>query len=385
MNLNYFLKKVQKNWHFSPLFELCDGIFDCPHSTPNYTEIGPLIVRSQDMRSGYFKIEKAVHVSKETFMKRVRRALPQYGDIFYSREGTYFGIAAIVPANIDICLGQRMVLIRPNKNKLNHLFLFYWLNSPIFSEYLKGFHDGSVAQRLNVSTILNLPIAIPPLPEQKAIASILGALDDKIELNRQMNHTLEETAKALFKSWFVDFDPVVAKASGKKPFGMSAETAALFPDSFEESELGEIPKGWEVQYIGNLCNLISGKSYSSKELQENDECALITLKSFKRGGGYRPDGLKPYIGKYKQEQVLSVGELIIAKTDVTQNAEVIGKPAMVEPSCKSIKLIASLDVLIIRPKSNLVTKDYLYNLFQQNDYQNYILGHTNGTTVLHLS
>ena len=92
-------------------------------------------------------------------------------------------------------------------------------------------------------------LLLPPLPEQRAIAHILGSLDDKIELNRQMNATLEALARALFKSWFVDFDPVVAKANGEPPAGMDAATAALFPDDFEASALGMIPRGWRIRKI----------------------------------------------------------------------------------------------------------------------------------------
>ena len=92
------------------------------------------------------------------------------------------------------------------------------------------------------------PIPLPPIAEQRAIAHILGTLDDKIELNRRMNETLEAMARAIFKSWFVDFDPVRAKMEGRQPPGLSPELAALFPDSFEDSELGEIPAGWKAKY-----------------------------------------------------------------------------------------------------------------------------------------
>jgi len=94
------------------------------------------------------------------------------------------------------------------------------------------------------------------------IARVLKALDDKIELNRRMNHTLEAMAQATFKSWFVDFDPVVAKAEGRRPYGMNAETAALFPSRFEESELGPIPQGWEVSSIANLAKYVNGKNFT---------------------------------------------------------------------------------------------------------------------------
>jgi len=104
----------------------------------------------------------------------------------------------------------------------------------------------------------NLEIPLPPITEQRAIARILGALDDKIELNRRMNRTLEAMAQALFKSWFVDFDPVTAKAEGRAPFGMSAETAALFPAEFQVSFLGDIPCGWDTQELGELCESAIG-------------------------------------------------------------------------------------------------------------------------------
>lgn len=113
---------------------------------------------------------------------------------------------------------------------------------------------------LNTDLLENVEVIVPPLPEQRAIASILGALDDKIELNRQMNRTLEAVAQALFKSWFVDFDPVWAKKEGRQPFGMDADTAALFPDEFEESELGLIPAGWRVVPLGEEFNITMGQS-----------------------------------------------------------------------------------------------------------------------------
>ena len=124
-------------------------------------------------------------------------------------------------------------------------------NNPKFSYYFakhfdfSAFNSGSAQPSLNRNFINPVEVSIPPLVEQKAIAHILGTLDDKIELNRKTNETLEGMAKALFKSWFVDFDPVRAKAEGR-PTGFPAEISDLFPDSFEDSELGEIPSGWEV-------------------------------------------------------------------------------------------------------------------------------------------
>lgn len=185
---------------------------------------------------------------------------PSRGDLLYSREGTYFGIAAEVPAKTRVCLGQRMVLIRPDNRRLDFSYLRYWLNSPIMAAHIHGYRDGSVAERLNLPTIRALPILIPPLAEQKAIAAVLGALDDKIELNRRMNATLEAMARALFQSWFVDFDPVRAKLDGRQPMGLDPATAALFPEHLEDSPLGHIPKDWKAGTVVEGFNLTMGQS-----------------------------------------------------------------------------------------------------------------------------
>jgi type I restriction enzyme S subunit len=115
---------------------------------------------------------------------------------------------------------------------------------------------GSTMPKLTQGNLRRIPVPAPPLPEQRAIAHVLGTLDDKIELNRKMNATLDEIARTLFTSWFVDFDPVRAKAEGRQPAGMDAATTALFPDRFVDSELGPIPEGWNLQRIGDLVQVV---------------------------------------------------------------------------------------------------------------------------------
>src|SRR5207249_1238783 len=158
-----------------------------------------------------------------------------------------------------VCLGQRMVLLRPNASFVETRFLRYWLNSPLMASHIHGYRDGTVAERLNLPTIRALPVALPPLHEQHAIARILGVLDDKVELNRRMNETLESIARALFKSWFVDFDPVRAKADGRDP-GLPKALADLFPSTFKDSDVGEIPEGWTATRWGAVVKLEYGKT-----------------------------------------------------------------------------------------------------------------------------
>jgi type I restriction enzyme S subunit len=127
---------------------------------------------------------------------------------------------------------------------------------------------GAVQQHFNVGSARTLRLNLPPLAEQKAIASILGALDDKIELNRRMNATLEGMARALFQSWFVDFDPVRAKLDGRKPEGMDKSTAALFPDAFQESSLGPVPKGWQIIGLPEMIDFLEGPGLRNWQYRE---------------------------------------------------------------------------------------------------------------------
>ncbi|MFO5439284.1 MAG: restriction endonuclease subunit S [Dolichospermum sp.] len=139
-----------------------------------------------------------------------------------------------------------------------------WAYYNLLTQDINGMDSGSAIPSTSRQDFYFLSVKLPPLSEQKAIAHILSSLDDKIELNRQMNETLEAMAKAIFKSWFVDFDPVSAKRSGRQPAGMDTATADLFPDEFEESSLGLIPKGWRVGKLGDLGKIVTGKTPSTK-------------------------------------------------------------------------------------------------------------------------
>lgn len=148
---------------------------------------------------------------------------------------------------------------------VNSRFLRLWLNSAAHATHMEGLHDGSVAQRLNVSTIRGLPVPVPPFPEQDAISEVLGALDDKAVINRQLNEALEEFGRTLFTSWFVDFDPVTAKRDGRMPIGVPAEAVDLFPSHFDDSTLGQIPQGWRPSTIGAEVTVVGGSTPSTNE------------------------------------------------------------------------------------------------------------------------
>jgi len=258
------------------------------------------------------------------------------------------------------------IVMSGKENLSDNLFVYYLVRDPNFRSYSAQQMEGtSGRQRVPVSALSKLVIELPPLPEQRAIAHILGTLDDKIELNRRMNQTLEAMAQALFKSWFVDFEP--------------------FRDQrMQDSPLGEIPVGWRVGKLEQIAYFIKGVSYRSDDLQDSD-VALVTLKSVARGGGYQPQGLKPYTGQYEFEQELRPGEVIVAHTDLTQKAEVLGRAARVQAHPAVRTLVASLDLVIVRPTQHKASNEFLYGLLSRDEFQEHAYGYANGTTVLHLS
>ncbi len=351
-----------------------------------YLESGPYsLVRSQNVYNDGFYPNGLVYITKPEADKLDNVAL-QSGDVLLNITGDSVARCCMMddgflPGRVN----QHVSIIRTNPSLLNNRYLRYVLISPNVQTHLLALAaSGPTRNALTKQMIENLVLVVPEnINEQHAIAHILGTLDDKIELNRRMSDTLEGIAHALFKSWFIDFDPVRAKAEGRQPFGMDEETAALFPDQFEDSELGEIPKGWEIVTLGDYAQIINGKSYKSEELRQSSN-ALVTLKSVRRGGGYNVDGLKSYSGDFKDEQIISPGEVVLACTDVTQAAEVIGKPAIVLPDSHYTNLVASQDILIIRARNDEIESPFLYQLLLTDRFQEYAYAYTNGTTVLHL-
>jgi type I restriction enzyme, S subunit len=252
-------QKSTPDWRTAEASELCSLIVDCINKTAP-TTLTPTpykMIRTTNVRSGRVNTTDCKYVNKETFLKWTRRASVEQGDILLTREAP-IGEVGKVRTDEPIFLGQRLMQYRADPEKLDPDFLYYSFLSPALKQQFISFGgSGSVVDHIRVPDCFKFKISYPPLQEQKAIAFTLTALDDKIELNRRMNETLEAMARALFKSWFVDFDPVHAKAEARDT-GISSNIAALFPDSFVSSELGKIPRGWHISGLLDHASLLSG-------------------------------------------------------------------------------------------------------------------------------
>jgi len=192
------------------------------------------------------------------------------GDLLFARQSLVLSGAGKCSLFIEdkepVVFESHLIRCRLDRAKADGGFYSYYFRSTSGRAKIESIVEQVSAAGIRGSDLAKLEVAHPPLTTQKAIAHILGTLDDKIELNRKTNETLEAMAKALFKSWFVDFDPVRAKAEGR-PTGLPAEINDLFPDSFEDSELGEIPSGWEVKSAGTQYDVSIGKTPPRKESQ----------------------------------------------------------------------------------------------------------------------
>jgi len=361
----------------------------------DYKDEGVAVIRVSNFVENSISPSDLKYVSKQIANANAAVSLKEH-DIIVATVGSWptnplsvVGRTISVPAWVSGSLmNQNSVIIRAiSPHFFDQKFIYYQMKSAAFSSHVISKAQGSANQAsITLDAIFSYPLW---WPEDKAVrrsaVEILFAIDSRIDLLHETNATLEAIAQALFKSWFVDFDPVLAKSKGKLPEGMDEAIAALFPNAFEETELGMVPRRWQVVTVGDVAEIVKGKSYSSKDLVEKHSTALVTLKSFERGGGFRMDGFKPYQGAYKPNQVVNAGDLIVAYTDVTQAAELIGKPALVVAVEEHDTLVASLDVGIVRPNPSNCGKQFLFGLFKNHDFQQHTFAHTSGTTVLHLS
>lgn len=261
------------SWPTTTLGELCDparGITYGIVKVGDFVPGGVPVIRGGDIRESRIVCDDSKRVT-ESVSNQFQRTILKGGEIVLNLIADP-GHSAIVPTELAGHNVSRDVAVIPLRESTDVRFVDFFLKSKIAVDWLTARLQGSVTAKINLGTLRELPVPLPPLAEQKAIAAVLGALDDKIELNRRMNATLEAMARALFQSWFVDFDPVRAKLDNRQPPHLDPATAALFPDSFQESELGHIPKRWSVKSLGEVIELAYGKPLKAEDRKCGPVC-----------------------------------------------------------------------------------------------------------------
>lgn len=312
-------------------------LIDCDHKTPKAQEEGLPYIGIPQLKEGRILLNGARLISEEDFKHWRRKAKPTPNDVILSRRCNP-GVTAFVPEDLEIALGQNLVLLRADGEKLYPPYLRWVVqDTNWWNQISKFINMGAVFDSLKCVDIPKFEIKLPPMESQIKIAEILGSIDKKIEINRQTNQTLEHITHTIFKSWFVDFEPVkakmIAKQNGQNPefaamCAISGKTveqledldevtkqqlitaAALFPEAFIESELGEIPEGWDVKALDEIAHYQNGLALQ-KFRPENEEESLSVLKISQLKKGFA-DGAEKAKASIKPECIVDNGDVVFS-------------------------------------------------------------------------
>lgn len=259
------------------LGDLCRDVVDCPHSTPEWKSEGVHVIRNFNIKNGTLDFTDGFYVDEETYQKRTQRAVPEESDLVISREAP-MGAACIIPKLLKCCLGQRLVLLKINRNMAEPKYVLYAIQSDFVQQQIRRIDQtGSIVSNLNIPDLKSLLVPVPSLPEQKKIAAALSALDDKIALNKKMNQKLEAMAKRLYDYWFVQFD---FPDENDRPYKTSGG-----PMVYNPTLNREIPEGWIVVDINNLCDVVDClHSKKPDYCFENEDSYLLALENITKEG-----------------------------------------------------------------------------------------------------
>lgn len=342
----------------------------CPTATVGRPLIATNCIKNELLYPAY---EKLRFVDEHTY-RTWFRGHPEPGDLLFVTKGTP-GRVCMAPDPANFCIAQDMVAIRADETKIYPKFLFAILRSRLVQEQIESLHVGTLIPHFKKGDFDKLQLHIPDKASQRFIGDIYFNLSAKIELNRRMNRTLEDMARAIFKSWFVDFDPVRTKAAGQQPplpapqsgaarqaGGLKPEIADLFPDSFEDSELGEIPKGWRVGTLGMIAQE-SREAVKPADIEANSPyIALehIPKRCIALNSWGTADGVAS--GKLLFRQ----GDILFGK--LRPYFHKVG-PAPVDGVC-------STDIVVIRPKNQ-----YWYGLVTGHVFDDAFVAHTDRSSA----
>lgn len=308
---------MSSEWLKTTLGAICDaqggaiqtGPFGSQLHTSDYKVIGIPVVMPTNIGDGGIATDGIARIHNDD-VERLRQHKLQIDDIVFSRRGDVTKNALIRSQEIGWLCGTGCLKVRLGKQRLaSAKFISYFLRLPETKDWLVRHAVGATMPNLNTAILSAVPVTLPPLIVQNEIAAILSALDDRITLLRETNATLEAIAQALFKSWFVDFDPVRAKMEGRVPEGMDEATAGLFPDSFEETELGEVPRGWTVESLDKIANYLNGLALQKFPPTGLDDLPVIKIAQLRKGDTVGADKASRCI---KPEYIVQDGDVLFS-------------------------------------------------------------------------
>lgn len=354
------------------LEELCTGIIDCPHSTPKWQDKGIPVIRNYNLKDGKIDCANLSFVSEEDYKERVKRAIPEESDIIISREAP-MGVVGIVPKGFQCCLGQRLVLLKIDKSKCLPKYLLYTLMSEYVQLQIRRINQtGSIVSNLNISSLRELKIPLHSFEEQKKIANILSAIDDKISLNSQINQELGAMAKTLYDYWFVQFD---FPDPNDKPYKSSGGKMVYHPELKRE-----IPEGWGVEKLGELIQLERGVTYTKSDIVEKtNKDAIGVLRATNITGNIMDLNDLVYLTKDKinNKQIIKQYETLIVMSSGSKDH--LGKNAI--NYYEQVIGFGAFCSKIVPQKYSA----YINTFLQSSEFKGYLLKQSMGTNINNLT
>lgn len=371
MQVEALLGPLPEGWHYKTLGQVCEeggggiqtGPFGSQLHASDYVAVGIPSIMPQNIGDNRI-VETGIARITETDALRLSRYRVQAGDIIYSRRGDVERRALIREHEEGWLCGTGCLRVRPGPRGPNASYSSFYLGHPAVREWIVRHAHGATMLNLNTTILSNCPFVVPPRSDQNAIAAILTSLDDKIELNRQMNETLEAMARAIFKSWFIDFDPVRAKMEGRDT-GLAPEIAALFPERFADDGL---PEGWDRVELGEQFDLSP-----RTPLSEGDELPYVDMAAL-------PTNSARVTAIAKRSPTSGArftnGDALLARiTPCLEN----GKAAYVDFLENDEVGIGSTEFIVFRPKG-ILSGVWAYLLMRDDGFRGHAIANMSGTS-----
>lgn len=327
-----------------------------------YVEKGIPFYRQKEIIDKKNKVEitEPLFISTETYNDiKSKFGVPQKGDLLITAVGVTLGIPYVVDDEVFYFKDGNLIWLRDFDEDINSKYLYYWITSDVGQKSMWSRTIGSAQPALTIDTIKQFEVPIPTYEVQNKVVDILTAYDSLIEDNQKQIKLLEEAAQRLYKEWFVDL---------------------RFPGYEDVKIVDGVPEGWKKEPLSEVFTYVRGKSYTSKELVENGGTLMVNLKNIRAFGGYNRNAEKRYSGKYKEEQKLNPGDLVMGVTDMTQERRLVGHVAIIPDIGETMTF--SMDLIKLIPLS--IQKSFLYATMYFGGYSKKISPLANGVNVLHL-
>lgn len=336
--------------------EIQTGPFGSQLHKEDYVDVGTPIVTVEHLGSRVFSEQNLPMVS-DADKSRLSKYVLKKGDIVFSRVGSVDRCSFVDQKHDGWMFSGRCLRVRPSE-EVDPLFLYYFFCLNTTKEFVRSIAVGATMPSINTKLLGEVEVVCPEIEEQRKIADILSKIDDKIEENQKINENLSEQIKTICTAWLSDY----------APFG------------------GVLPDDWSKTPLSSIADFVSGYSYKGTELTESN-IAMATIKNFDRKGGFKLDGYKEIVpsSKLKDTQHAELFDTLVAHTDLTQNAEVIGNAEPVMSKSGYSDIVFSMDLVKVVSKNNHISKFLIAAILQDKKFKVHCLGYVNGTTVLHLS